>query len=63
MENKVSHFYCWQVSEAIRIGAHAIKENRIGVEEVQHCLQELEESIDLQKQVENALGNFSFPKL
>ncbi|XP_048333796.2 uncharacterized protein LOC125423484 [Ziziphus jujuba] len=44
-----------KVSEAIHIGALAIKENRIGVEEVQHCLQELEESIDLQKQVENSL--------
>ncbi|KAF3436620.1 hypothetical protein FNV43_RR23712 [Rhamnella rubrinervis] len=44
-----------KVSEAIRIGAQAIKENRIGVEEVQHCLEELEESVDLQKQVEIAL--------
>ena len=50
--------YWCQVSEAIQIGARAIKENRISVEEVQLCLQELEESIDLQKQVENVLGNF-----
>lgn len=28
------------------------------MEEVQLCLQELEESIDLQKQVENVIGNF-----
>ncbi|PSS06277.1 Charged multivesicular body protein [Actinidia chinensis var. chinensis] len=44
-----------RVSEAIQIGARAIKENRISVEEVQLCLQELEESIDLQKQVENVI--------
>lgn len=51
-----------QVSEAISIGAQVIKENRIGVEEVQHCMEELEESINLQKQVEMALGNiFSLP--
>lgn len=30
------------------------------MEEVQLCLQELEDSIDLQKQVENALGNFAW---
>lgn len=44
-----------KVSEAIQIGAQAIKENRISVEEVQLCLQELDESFDLQKQVESAL--------
>ncbi|KAK9282142.1 hypothetical protein L1049_005054 [Liquidambar formosana] len=44
-----------KVSEAIQIGARAIKENRISVEEVQLCLQELDETVDSQKQVENAL--------
>ncbi|KAH7856710.1 hypothetical protein Vadar_004539 [Vaccinium darrowii] len=48
-----------KVSEAIQIGARAIKENRISVEEVQLCLQELEDSIDLQKQVENAIESTS----
>ncbi|KAK3026939.1 hypothetical protein RJ639_040345 [Escallonia herrerae] len=43
------------VSEAIQIGARAIKENNMSVEEVQLCLQELDESIDTQKQVEQAL--------
>ncbi|KAB1224087.1 Charged multivesicular body protein 7 [Morella rubra] len=44
-----------KVSEAIQIGAQAIKENKISVEEVEFCLQELEESIESQKQVEKAL--------
>uniref|UniRef100_A0A2N9G718 Charged multivesicular body protein 7 n=1 Tax=Fagus sylvatica TaxID=28930 RepID=A0A2N9G718_FAGSY len=44
-----------KVSEAIQIGAQAIKENNISVEEVEFCLQELEESIESQKQVEKAL--------
>ncbi|XVF22213.1 hypothetical protein REPUB_Repub12eG0154300 [Reevesia pubescens] len=44
-----------KVAEAIQVGARAIKENKISVEEVQLCLEELDESIDSQKQVENAL--------
>ncbi|KAA8549008.1 hypothetical protein F0562_000692 [Nyssa sinensis] len=44
-----------KVSEAIQIGARAIKENSMSVEEVQNCLQELDESIDLYKQVEEVL--------
>ncbi|OMO82307.1 Snf7 [Corchorus olitorius] len=44
-----------KVTEAIQIGARAIKENKISVEEVQLCLEELDESIDSQKQVEMAL--------
>lgn len=44
-----------KVSEAIQIGARAIKENRVNIEEVQLCLEELEETIDSQKQVENVL--------
>ncbi|KAK8509740.1 hypothetical protein V6N13_093590 [Hibiscus sabdariffa] len=46
-----------KVAEAIQIGARAIKENKISVEEVQLCLEELEESIDSQKQVEKALDS------
>ncbi|CAL5433713.1 unnamed protein product [Camellia sinensis] len=45
-----------KVSEAIQIGARAMKDNRINVEEVQLCLEELEDAIDSQKQVENVLG-------
>ncbi|KAK3194426.1 hypothetical protein Dsin_025736 [Dipteronia sinensis] len=44
-----------KVSEAIQIGAQAIKKNQISVDEVQLCLEELEESIDSQKQVETVL--------
>ncbi|KAM7521363.1 hypothetical protein LguiA_011265 [Lonicera macranthoides] len=45
-----------EVSEAIQIGARAIKENKISLEEVQVCLQELDESIKSQKQIENVLA-------
>ncbi|XP_062178199.1 uncharacterized protein LOC133883036 [Alnus glutinosa] len=44
-----------KVSEAILIGAQAVKDNRMSVEEVEFCLQELEESIESQKQVDKAL--------
>ncbi|KAK2649852.1 hypothetical protein Ddye_017341 [Dipteronia dyeriana] len=44
-----------KVSEAIQIGAQAIKKNQISVDEVHLCLEELEESIDSQKQVETVL--------
>lgn len=61
MNNFFSFIITWkQVSEAIQIGARAIKENGIDVEEVERCLQELGDSIDSQKQVEEALGKF-FP--
>ncbi|CAK9142261.1 unnamed protein product [Ilex paraguariensis] len=48
-----------KVSEAIQIGARAIKENKISLEEVELCLQELDESLDSQKQVEIVLGSTS----
>lgn len=48
-----------KVSEAIQIGARAMKDNRINVEEVQLCLEELEDAIDSQKQVENVLESTS----
>jgi hypothetical protein len=56
--NKRNLVSCWQVSEAILIGAQAVKDNRMSVEEVEFCLQELEESIESQKQVDKALGTF-----
>ncbi|KAF5207873.1 charged multivesicular body protein [Thalictrum thalictroides] len=46
-----------KVSEAIQIGAQAIKECGISIEEVHHCLEELDERITSQKQVEEALGS------
>ncbi|KAK7259094.1 hypothetical protein RIF29_24690 [Crotalaria pallida] len=44
-----------KVSEAMQIGARAIKENNISVEDVDLCLRDLQESIDSQKEVEKAL--------
>ncbi|KAJ4727940.1 Charged multivesicular body 7 [Melia azedarach] len=44
-----------KVSEAIQIGAQAIKKNKISVDELQLSLEELEESIDLQKQAEKVI--------
>ncbi|KAM7276922.1 hypothetical protein ACFE04_018788 [Oxalis oulophora] len=55
----INSFLNTLVSEAILIGARAIKENKISVEEVEICLEELEESIDLQKQVEKSLESTS----
>ncbi|KAG9128648.1 hypothetical protein Leryth_017124 [Lithospermum erythrorhizon] len=44
-----------KVSEAIIIGARAMKENRISAQEVQQSLEELDESIASQKQVDKLL--------
>lgn len=46
-----------QVSEAIQVGARAIKEHRISIEEVHHHLQELDTVVAAQKQVDAVLGN------
>lgn len=46
-----------QVTEAIRIGARAIKENSTSVDEVQRSLEELDESIAMQKEVDDVLGS------
>ncbi|XP_043711408.1 uncharacterized protein LOC122660253 isoform X2 [Telopea speciosissima] len=43
-----------KVAEAIQIGARAIKENVISVEDVQLCLEELDNSVASQKLVEEA---------
>lgn len=42
----------------MQIGAQAIKENKVSVEEVDLCLKDLQESIDSQKELEKALGIF-----
>ncbi|KAF6167238.1 hypothetical protein GIB67_029876 [Kingdonia uniflora] len=44
-----------KVSEAIQIGARAIKESAISAEEVETCLQELDECVTSQKEVEQVL--------
>ncbi|KAK4786970.1 hypothetical protein SAY86_010803 [Trapa natans] len=48
-----------KVFEAIQIGARAMKENNISVEEVKLCLDEIDECIESQKQVENAIESAS----
>ena len=48
-----------KVSEAIQIGAQAMKENNVTVEEVYAHLQELEENVASHKQVDEALGMLS----
>lgn len=49
------------MTEAIQIGARAIKENSTSVDEVQRCLEELDESIATQKEVDDALGILLIP--
>ncbi|KAF7804981.1 charged multivesicular body protein 7 [Senna tora] len=44
-----------KVSEAMQLGARAMKENKISAEEVDVCLRDIQESIDSQKEVEKAL--------
>lgn len=46
-----------KVTEAIKIGARAMKENRIDVEQVQLCLQEVDEFVGSQEQVQKALDS------
>eukprot|EP00249_Psilotum_nudum_P016223 c25727_g1_i1 orf=436-1713(-) len=48
-----------KVSESIQLGAHAIKEHEVTLEDVQLCLKELDEAILIQKMTENALGSFN----
>ncbi|XP_022146425.1 charged multivesicular body protein 7 [Momordica charantia] len=45
------------VSEAIQIGARVMKEHEVSWEELQHSMQELEDSIDLHKQVASAIDS------
>lgn len=45
------------VSEAIQIGARVMKEHEVNWDQLQHSLQELEASIDIQKQVASAIDS------
>ncbi|RZS19938.1 hypothetical protein BHM03_00052401 [Ensete ventricosum] len=49
----------YQVSEAIQIGNRAMKEYKISVDEVKDHLEELDKHVRAQKEVDEALGNFS----
>lgn len=42
----------------MQIGAHAMKENKISMEDVDLCLRDVQENIDSQKEIEKALGIF-----
>ncbi|ESW35248.1 hypothetical protein PHAVU_001G218900 [Phaseolus vulgaris] len=44
-----------KVAEAMQIGARAIKENKISVEDVDLCLRDIQDSIDSHKEVEKIL--------
>ncbi|KAI3736495.1 hypothetical protein L6452_16037 [Arctium lappa] len=48
-----------EVFEAIQSGTNAIKDRQITIEEVQLCLDELDETINSQKQVEKLIGSVS----
>ncbi|XP_038875996.1 uncharacterized protein LOC120068336 isoform X2 [Benincasa hispida] len=49
------------VSEAIQIGARVMKEHEVSWDQLQYSLQEIEVSIDLQKQVASAISTDSAP--
>ncbi|XP_076892945.1 uncharacterized protein LOC143544838 [Bidens hawaiensis] len=48
-----------EVFEAIKSGTKAMKDKMITIEEVQHCLDDLDETISSQKQVDKVLGSVS----
>jgi charged multivesicular body protein 7 len=48
------------VSEAIKTGARVMKDIKISADDVHDYLEELEETIESQKQVEKALGKWCF---
>ncbi|KAI7748433.1 hypothetical protein M8C21_007591 [Ambrosia artemisiifolia] len=48
-----------EVFEAIKSGTKAMKDKMITIDEVQHCLDDLDETVNSQKQVEKVLGSGS----
>lgn len=54
-----THYVLMQVVEALQSSKHTIQENQISIEEVELCLQELDENIDALKRLDNALGKHS----
>jgi len=51
-----------QVTDAVKIGVQAIKENHVTLAEVQMCLEEVDEAISQQRETQTALGTASaFP--
>lgn len=46
-----------KVSEAIKVGAQAIKEKRISLDEIEQCLQDFDVAFSSLKLVDEVLGN------
>ncbi len=51
-----------QVTDAVKVGASAIKEHHVTLDEVHTCLEELNQAISEQKETQEALGE-DFPNL
>lgn len=47
-----------QVFEAIQSGTKAIKDNKVTIEEVQLCLDELDGAMNSQRQVDEVIGTW-----
>lgn len=48
-----------QVTDAVKVGVQAIKENHVTLAEVQTCLEEVDEAISQQRETQTALGTGS----
>lgn len=48
-----------QVTDAVKVGVQAIKENHVTLAEVQTCLDEVDEAISQQRETQTALGTAS----
>lgn len=48
-----------QVTDAVKVGMQAIKENHVTLAEVQTCLEEVDEAISQQRETQTALGTAS----
>lgn len=48
-----------QVVEALQSSKRTMQENQTSIEEVELCLQELDENVDALKRLDNALGKHS----
>ncbi|BBN13895.1 charged multivesicular body protein 7 [Marchantia polymorpha subsp. ruderalis] len=52
-----------KVTEAIQVGAAAIKENHVSLDDVHSCLDELDEAITVQREIEDTIGATHLSKL
>lgn len=62
ISNKVWGFWdldlLLQVTDAVKVGVQAIKENHVTLAEVQTCLEEVDEAISQQRETQTALGKW-----